>query len=411
MVFENEGCLSLNHQPPKMYCYEQQCKQPCLPPPICQQNTGIKGTKGLLRYFFPVTPSDFVSAPDLVHMGDAAPGLPLNFSHRYRRASQKVPYYGYTSGRPLPPFVSKRLPRSGSQYYPFYGSRYPAYKTLPPRGKVPCAQLYSPPGVTGYQPRGATVYPDPHTARYSKLNKNPTLPHTAIYQKPLPTQCPYSGMTKGRHGPINKGSLPCVTGAPLPRVTKGPVMYPTNVSQPCLNKAPLPRMTKGPVLYSSKDLLPHIHEPPPRLAKGPLPRMTKGPVFYATEDPQPGLGNASQANVTKGTQPHPAKGTLPRATKGPRLVVTKVPRFSALRASRYFLKRASRPNLTRGSQPSLVKGSRPSLAKGSRVSLTKGSQPSLVRNTTNLAASKKLPKNVKIASTGKKYCSATKWPF
>ena len=321
--------------------------------------------------------------------------------HRYRPARHRMPYYGYYReplGPPLPPFVTKRLPKYGSQYIPLYESRFLPPRIIPPPRKGPCVQPYSPPRVDGYRPQKAAVCPEPLGMKYPKRNlaKNPKQPYLNIYEQ-RSTKNPCCGMTRGGHVAINKCfPVPCPPRAPLPRATKGPVLYSPKDLEPHIPRTPLPRMTKGPILYSREDLEPHL---------APLPRASKGPVLYPTKVSQSLAANGSQLNMTKGPQSHGSKSTLPRAPKGPRFLATKVPRFCTS-----FRRKISRSNLVRDSQVSLTKGSRPSLARGSRVSLAKGSQPSLA-HTAVYPAPKKPPKNVKISSTGKKYCSASKWPF
>ncbi|KAJ7307268.1 hypothetical protein JRQ81_009267 [Phrynocephalus forsythii] len=342
-------------------------------------------------------------------MDERIPKSPPIVTYRYRPARHRMPYYGYYQeplGPPLPPFVAKRLPKYSSQYIPLYESRYLPPRNISPPRKGQWVWLHSPPRMEGYRPQRAPVCPEPQGIKYPRRNlgRNPRQPYVDIYDQTR-IKCPYNGMAKGAHVAINKCfPAPQVPrAAPLPRATKGPVLYSPKDLEPHIPREPLPRMTKGPILYSREDL-----EPYP--VKTPLPRVSKGPVMYSTKVSQPLAAKGSQANVTKTPQSLGSKGTLPRATKGPRFLAKKVPRFRVPNFSRSFRRKSSRSNLMKDSQASLTKGSRPSLARGSRVSLAKGSQPSLVHSPTD-PAPKKLSKNVKISSTGKKYCSASKWPF
>nr|XP_060614492.1 proteoglycan 4-like [Anolis sagrei ordinatus] len=353
-------------------------------------------------------------------MDEGIPDPPLTSYDRYRASRQRMPYYRYYSkplGPPLSPFVKKRLPKYGSQYIPFYGPRYFSSRTLPLYEKglfssktLPLYQRghyippYRPSGGAGYQPRGLNPHTDSHATKLPQRNlaRNPTQPHVDMYQRHL-LQSPYNGVIKDRRGTITKGSVPDAPRAPLPRVTKGPVLYSPKDLEPHLPKAPLPRMTKGPVLYSPRDLEPH-------LPKGPPPYIPKSPSKHSAKRIPPLVPTDSQLNVNKAPQHHTSKGMLSRATKGSRTIASKVPRFSLLNFSRSLRKKASRRNRVKTSQTSLVKGSQPSLTRDSRGSLAKSSQPNLV-HTSTCPDLKKLSSNVKVSRTGKKYCSAAKWPF
>ncbi|XP_007428859.1 uncharacterized protein LOC103048846 [Python bivittatus] len=332
----------------------------------------------------------------------------LQFSHRYRYAREKMPYYAYHCkpiGPPLPLFVKKRLPRYGSQYFPLYGSRYVSSRSIPFHRRGIWMTPYSLASVAGYQPWIIPRVSEACSSKSPKLRttRNPVRPYVDSYQYPLQTTVPYDGMTKGPHGPINKGSLPCVIPERVLRVTKGPVLYSSKDLHPSSAQIPLRRACKGPVFYASQD---------PLLcsSKEELPRVSKGPDQYPLKGAQRSRAADSYLPMTEDPPQSGAKVTQPRATKGPRLIATKVPRFSALTVSRSFLKRGVHSFLTKTSQTNLCKGSRSSLSKTSWLSLGKGSQPSLVRTATT-PAPKTLSKNVKISSTGKKYCSTTKWPF
>ncbi|XP_054853190.1 small proline-rich protein 3 [Eublepharis macularius] len=312
------------------------------------------------------------------------------------------------------PFVKKGPTYYGPRYIPLYGSKSPLSVRIPVYEEGPRAPLRPPPcTTTRYQPRRVSVCPEPTTTKYPEVNLTRKLARASLR---CPRSCAtYSGMTKGRYGTITKMPEPYANKVPLPRMTKGPVIYSTKPPQPYVTKDPLPTVIKDPVIYPTS-------KPQPCETKVPLPRMTKGPVIYVTKDSQPYINNSTQIRTAKGMLSRAAKHTLAQVkkgtTRGPRLLSTKVPHLGVMKPSRLWLSKVSQsqPCLTTGSQPNLAKGSRvhltkgsqPNLAKGSRVHLTKSSQPNLI-HTGTFSSPKKLAKNVKISTTGKKYCSATKW--
>ncbi|XP_063172853.1 uncharacterized protein LOC134506550 [Candoia aspera] len=361
--------------------------------------------KGYFCYFLSKY-TDFAAA--LEHMDHGIRGRPWQFPHRYRYAREKMPYYAYHCkpiGPPLPLFVKKRLPRYGSQFIPLHGSKYISSRSIPVHGHGIWVTPSSLARVAGYQPRTIPRASEACASKSPKIRTTRNLMRSCTdgYQYALQTTIPYDGMTKGPHGPINKGSLPCVAPERVPRMTKGPVLYSSRDLHPTLTQISLPCISKGLAFDASQDpLLCSSREE--------LAQRSQGPAQYPSKGTQRSKARDSHLPVTKDPPQPEAKGSQPRATKGPRLIATKAPRFSALTASRSFLKRGARSFLTKTSQPNLAKGSQSSLSKNSRLSLAKGSQPSLVRTATS-PAPKTLSKNVKISSTGKKYCSATKWPF
>lgn len=319
-------------------------------------------------------------------------------SYRGRYPREKMPYYAYHCkpiGPPLPMFVKKRLPRYGSQYIPLYGSKLISSSYIPlHRGGI-WVTPYSLARIAGYQPRTIPAEFDafPNKGLKPRTTRNPPRPYVEDYPYPFQSTAAYDGTTKGPHGPINKGSLPCMVPERVPRMTKGPVLYSSRDLHPDLTQ--IPRVSRRPTFYASQ-------EPLLCSSKEELSQRNRRPTQYPSKVPMGSRARDSDLPVTNDPPPTEAKISQSRATKGSRVIATKVPRTNFLTLPRSFIKRGARSFLTKTSQAHFFRGSRPSLAKGS--------QPSLAQ-TAHSPAPKHLSKTVKISSTGKKYSSATNWPF
>ncbi|XP_026548742.1 uncharacterized protein LOC113430516, partial [Notechis scutatus] len=322
--------------------------------------------------------------------------------HRYAR--EKMPYYAYHCkpiGPPLPMFVKKRLPRYGSQFVPLYGSKLISSRNIPLYRRGIWVTPYSVAHVAGYQPRTIPVDFDACLTKFSKLRMTGNLVRSDVEDYPYQIQSTagYDGTTKGPHGPIHKGSLPCVVPERVPRMTKGPVLYSSRDLHPGLTQ--VPRVSRRPTFYASEE--PLLCSSKEELSQ----RTKKLNTQYPSKVPQGNRGRDSDLpQVDDPLQPEAKISSQPRATKGSRVIATKVPRANFLTLSHSFIKRGARSFLTKTSQNHFYRGSRASLVKPSRTSLVKGSQPSLAHT-----APKNLSKTVKISSTGKKYSSSVNWPF
>ncbi|XP_034291542.1 uncharacterized protein LOC117676271 [Pantherophis guttatus] len=334
-------------------------------------------------------------------------GNPLQFSRRYRYAREKMPYYAYHCkpiGPPLPMFVKKRLPRYGSQYIPLYGTKLISFRNIPLYRRGIWVTPYLPARVAGYQPRTIPVEFDVCPSKFSKprTTRNPVRPYVEDFQHQIQSTAGYDGTTKGPHGPIHKGSLPCMIPERVPRMTKGPVLYSSRDLHPGLTQ--VPRVSRRPTFYASED---------PLLcsSKEELSQRTKRPTQYPSKLTQGNrVRDSAPPMINDPPQPEAKLSSQPKAVKGSRVIATKVPRANFLTLSHSFIKRGAHSFLTKTSQAHFFKGSRASLVKPSRTSLVKGSQPSLA-HTAIFPAPKNLSKTVKISNTGKKYCSAINWPF